>query len=153
MRGKEELQVRSVFVKDLKLWLIAGIQSASFTLDSFPQSPTMQTRGGCWHCEHPAFPPTSSPELPQPSAVPSPSQGSCYGKNPEQNAESCCLAVKLLVRNRRYFVLAVQFYTSEQIAAAFDVVCFFQKTSVPYLKGLAGKSDKVNSILVFCGAP
>lgn len=45
MRGKEELQVRNVFLKDLKLWLIASIQSASFTSDSFPQSPTMQTRG------------------------------------------------------------------------------------------------------------
>lgn len=45
MRGKEELQVRNVFLKDLKLWLIASIQAASFTSDSFPQSPTMQTRG------------------------------------------------------------------------------------------------------------
>lgn len=45
MRGKEELQVRNVFLKDLKLWLIASIQSASFTSGSFPQSPTMQTRG------------------------------------------------------------------------------------------------------------
>lgn len=86
-------------------------------------------------------------------AVPSPQQGSCYGKNPERNAESCWLAVKLLIRNRRYFVLAVQFCTSEQIAAAFDVVCFFQKTSIPHPKGLAGKSNKVNSILVFCGVP
>lgn len=45
MRGKEELQVRNVFVKDLKLCLIASIQSASFTSDSLPQSPTMHTRG------------------------------------------------------------------------------------------------------------
>ncbi|NXS48130.1 SPIR1 protein, partial [Balaeniceps rex] len=44
------------------------IQSASFTLDSFSQSPTMQNRGFRWHCVHHAFPPTSSPVSPQPSA-------------------------------------------------------------------------------------
>ena len=42
---------------------------------------------------------------------------------------SAALAVKLLIRNRSYFVWAVQFDTSEEIAVAFDVVCSFQKTS------------------------
>lgn len=78
MRGKEELQVRNVFLKDLKLWLIASIQSAPFTSDSFPQSPTMQTDSGgfagivCIPLSHPLpLPcrPSLQPCLPHSQAV------------------------------------------------------------------------------------
>lgn len=125
MRGKEELQVRNVFLKAIKLWLIASIQSASFTSGSSPQSPTMQTRGVLLALCASRFP-THFLSCATPAFSPAfPTAGQLLWEEPRMKCWELLVSCKVLIRNRRYLVLAVRFYTSEQVAAAFDVVCFF----------------------------
>lgn len=151
MRGKEELQVRNVFLKDLKLWLIASIQPHSPRIVSL-SLPRCRLGGFCWHCVCPAFPPSSSRAAPAFSRA-FPRARQLLWEEPRTKCWELLVSCKVAHKEQKILCFGCAVLLLRANCSCFWCSLFFPETSFPYPKDLAGKSNKVNSILVFCGVP